>query len=415
MTDNRDRDILRALAEKYMQIATAPVQQQRRQQWSCHYSLQTKRPPVIVSIGIWNKWARSVFGDDTMECSDPELKQYERFFKMSLFQNDIGDDTIIEPWLTVQPSNGDGWFGLWGIVSRQIPSDNPEGAWKYDPAIIDYADADQMQVPHHYIDEEQTQRWADKIEDIVGDIVPINRSRAPRCNGFAADLITIFCHLRGLEQVMIDMYENPEWLHKVMAFMRDGVLINQSEAEQAGDITLTCGDNQAMAYSNETEWPVANSGPRKLSDIWCFSAAQEMALVSPAQHEEFVLQYQLPIISRFKLVHYGCCENLTRKIDMLRQIPNLRSIGVTPSADVQKCAEQIKDDYAFSWRPNPTDMVCAAFEPDRIRSIVRQTLECTKGCHVHIDLKDIETLCGDLSRLKKWTDIVNSELDRAGF
>jgi len=41
---------------------------------------------------------------------------------------------------------------------------------------------------------------------------------------------------------------------------------------------------------------------------------------------------------------------------MLRPIKNLRNIAVTPVADVQVCAEQIKDDYVISWRPNPTEL-----------------------------------------------------------
>ena len=78
--------------------------------------------------------------------------------------------------------------------------------------------------------------------------------------------------------------------------------------------------------------------------------------------DEFMLQYQLPIMAEYGLVAYGCCEDLTRKIDVLRQIRNLRRIAVTPVADVRRCAEQIGTDYVISWRPNPTDMVCAGWD-----------------------------------------------------
>jgi len=415
MPTDRDKSVLRRLAAQYMELAALPIQDERRCQWSDHFSLKPARPPVMASFGMWNKWCPGVFGDPFMECENPELREYERFIKMAIFQHEIGDDTILEPWLTVAASTGDGWGGLWGILSKQIPPETPDGAWKYDPALAEYEDAAKLEVPHHFIDEADTQRRIEMLSEAVGDTIPINISRAPRCLGFANDIITILCFLRGLEQVMTDMYENPEWLHGVLAFMRDGVLTNQSEAEAAGDLSLTCHSNQAMTYCDELEWPAANSGPRKLNQLWEFCAAQEMTLVSPAQHNEFVLQYQLPIMSRFGLVHYGCCEDLTRKIDILRQIPNLRSIAVTPSADVFKCAEQIQDKYVYSWRPNPTDMVCAAFEPDRIASTIRQTIEATRNCHLHNHLKDVETLCGDTDRLRKWTQIVKTELDKAGY
>jgi len=406
-----DIEILRGLAEEYMEVASLPVQQERRKLWSDHLSLKPTRPPVMVSIGFWNKWCTELFCDENMSCQSPMLREYERTLRMALFQHEIGDDTILEPWLTVNANIGDGWDGLWGVKSRHIPPDTANGAWKYDPAIVDYDDAVKLEVPHHFVDEATTRQTVETLQDVLGDVIPINVHRGPRCLGFSGDIITHLCKLRGLEQVMMDMCLAPEWLHGVLAFMRDGILTNHQEAEDAGDFTLSSHCNQAMSYCNDLEWPQSNSGSRKRGDLWGFCAAQEMTLVSPEMHDEFVLQYQLPIISKFGLVHYGCCENLTRKIDMLRKIPNLRSIAVTPSADVAACAEQIGDDYVFSWRPNPTEMVCSSFDPDRVKKIVRNTLDVTRDCLMHIHLKDVETLAGDTSRLSKWVRIAKKEID----
>ena len=41
--------------------------------------------------------------------------------------------------------------------------------------------------------------------------------------------------LRGIENFMADMYDNPEWLHKLVKFMSDGILKAHNEAETAGD------------------------------------------------------------------------------------------------------------------------------------------------------------------------------------
>ena len=66
----------------------------------------------------------------------------------------------------------------------------------------------------------------------------------------------------------------------------------------------------------------------------------------------------------------------------------------------------------MSWRPNPTDMVCASFDPDRIRRIMRHGLEATKDGYVHIQLKDVETVQGEPERLARWVDIVREIADR---
>lgn len=224
--------------------------------------------------------------------------------------------------------------------------------------------------------------------------------------GFYQDIATSLAYLRGLEQFMLDMYESPRQFHELLAFMRDGILQNQSEGEAAGDFSLTGGQNQAMTYATDLPDPQPNSGPCRRSDLWGFFAAQEYTLISPQFHDEFLYQYQLPIMAHWGLTHYGCCEDLTRKIEMLRQAPNLRSIAIAPVADIARCAEQIQRDYVMSWRPNPTEMVATDFNESRIRQIIGDGLRACQGGVVNIHLKDIETVQGEPERLARWVQIV---------
>jgi hypothetical protein len=145
-------------------------------------------------------------------------------------------------------------------------------------------------------------------------------------------------------------------------------------------------------------------------DLWWFCAAQEFAVIGPEQFDEFLVQYQLPIIREFGLVAYGCCEDLTRKLGVLRQIPNLRRIAVSPMANVKECAEQIGDEYVFSYRPSPSDMVGYGWDEARARRILREDLEVCKanGCHVDITLKDVETVQGERQRLFDWMRVARS-------
>jgi hypothetical protein len=251
------------------------------------------------------------------------------------------------------------------------------------------------------------------LQDIVGDILPVDVPRGPAYNGFMADISTDLARLRGLEALMMDMYDNPDELHGLLAFMRDGILDNNREAEEAGDYSLTTQTNQAIPLAPELEPPRPNSGPRKRKELWGFCAAQEFTLVSPAFHDEFLIQYQIPIMEHFALIHYGCCEDLTKKIDILRQFKNLRSIGVAPRADLRKCAEQIGADFVISWRPNPTDMVCAEWDEGLIRRIIREGLDICKGTYMHVFLKDIETVQGDTTRLAEWVRIVKDCIESA--
>lgn len=408
MNSSKDIKILRDLAKQYAGIAAKPVQQKRRDLWAAHFGLQKTRPLVLVTYGMWNVWCREVFGDAAMQCADPFYRAHERTLRMNIFHDSIGDDYIQEPWIAQSASVKGSWDRPWGILQGRHDSAMEGGAWKFDPPIKDWQDTAKLAATPHQIDEEDTARNVARISEAVGDILPIDVVREPFYSGFNADISTHLARLRGLETLMTDMYEYPDELHKLLAFMRDGILANTQAAEDAGDYSLTGQQNQALTYAQGLERPAPNSGARQRKQLWGFCAAQEFTLISPEFHEEFMFRYQRPIMEHFGLVHYGCCEDLTRKIDMLRSLKNLRSIAVAPLANVAKCAEQIGTDYALSWRPNPTDMVCCGWNEDRIRSIVRHGLDASKGCFVHLHLKDVETVEGDPTRLSRWATIVRS-------
>ena len=403
-----DVGILRDLAKRYSEVADEAIQDERRDLWRSHNSLVRTRPLIYVRAFAWREAPESA-----LECQDPFYRAHENYLRQQLYRATFGDDYIIEPWITQTATHIIPPEGPWGVEVKRIASPEPRGAWKYDPPIKELADVEKLVRPHHAIDEQATARNVARLQDAVGDILEVNVSRAPLYRVWHADISTDLAYLRELGQVMWDMVDHPQWLHGLLAFMRDGVLTAQREAEEAGEWRLADHENQAMPSALELRDPEANSQPVTRDQLWAFVAAQEMAQVSPAMHDEFMLQYQLPIMKAFGLVSYGCCEDLTHKIDMVRQIPNLRRIAVAPFADAQRCAEQIGDQYVMSWRPSPAEMVSVQFDPDHIRKTVRGALDAARanGCHVDITLKDVETVEGQPERIHEWVRIVREEIE----
>lgn len=410
-----DRQILRDLVQQYADIAAQPLQQERRDLWRTHQSLQPTRPLILANFGYWNVWCRDTFGDDKLQCEDPFFRAYERILRMDLFRAEVADDCIQEPWLTVGATQkvGGGWTGVWGLETEIERPDTLGGSFRVTgPPLKNWDDIAKLVAPRHEIDEEATAAHLGRLQDAIGDLLTLDVNRGPIMLGFYGDISTSLAYLRGLEQIMVDMYESPHELKQLLAFMRDGILANQAAAEAAGDLSLTNGQNQQMPYAEELPDPRPNSGPCTRKDLWGFFAAQEYTLISPKFHDEFLYQYQLPLMENFGLTHYGCCEDLTKKIDMLKQAKNLRSIAVTPVADLAASVEQIGTDYVISWRPNPTDMVCANWDEARIRRIIGAGLQMAKGTRLHIYLKDIETVQGEPDRLRRWVEIVRDEIDK---
>jgi hypothetical protein len=406
METSRDIQLARALAERYLEACADPDQQRRREVWTAVNSLVPMPPPLYMRLGVC---INEVVAPAALECESPFWRRFEHWFKTQLFVASLWDDSVLEPWLPLRAVFD---YSGWGVEVKHIPPPTPGGSWMYDPPLKTEADLDNLVVPRHSVNEAATQAAYEQLADGVGDLIPIEIDRSPAYQVWTADLSTDLAHLRGLEQMMVDMVDRPQWLHRLLAFMRDGVLKAQQEAEDAGHWRLSSHQNQAMPYCKELAPPQAGSPPVNRSRLWCFLAAQELTLVSPAMHEEFMFNYQRPILEKFGLVSYGCCEDLTRKIAMVKQLPNLRRIAVAPRADLAACAEQAAGEYTLSWRPSPADTVCVGFNEEAILKLLRKGLEEGQGHPMDITLKDVQTVQNQPWRLRRFVELTRRAVDR---
>ena len=402
--NDRDIAVLRELAKQYVEVCADPAQGVRRNLWRQHNSLKKTRPLIYVRAFAWCEMPQA-----HCLCEDSFYREYEDILRYNLFWHSLGDDSVLEPWITVKAVKE---CSGWGVESVRRMPEQERGAFKYDYAIKELDDVRKLRKPWHGIDEKETRKRVSRLQDAIGDILTIDCDRSPY--NYSIALTGDLGMLRGIEVLMLDMVDHPEWLHGLVQFMADGVAAVYDQAEAAGDWGLSPHGytNQAMAYAEELDDPAPNTRGVSRKRLWCYGHSQDFTGVSPAMQEEFILQYQLPVLKRFGLVAFGCCEDLTNKIDMLRQIPNLRRIAVTPFADAARCAEQIGQDYVLGYRPSPTDMVSSGFDPDRIRSILRRDLEACRDCHMDITLKDVETVQGDPDRVPKWVTITREVIDK---
>jgi hypothetical protein len=249
------------------------------------------------------------------------------------------------------------------------------------------------------------------LREALGDILQVQAC----CPPWHANLIGEACALRGIDQFMLDMYDRPEWAHQLMAFLTEGVWRQVRSLEESGVLTLNNGhhynDSGGIGYT--TELPAADFDGEhvRLRDLWGFGVAQEAVGIGPAQHEEFILNYQLRMLQHYGLNAYGCCEPYHAKFGMLERVPRLRRVSVSPWCDLEVAAHACRDRWILSWKPNPA-MVVGRFDQDWIRQTVRGVLETTRGCVVEMVHKDTFTVEHDRSRLETWARIARDEIGR---
>lgn len=412
MVDGRTREYLRDLAKRYVELCASERNQRLIPEWRRHNSLKPGRPMVICGVFI-----ASQIEDEIVQCLPPpraprEYRHLEHWLQTRLWRSTIPDDMVYEPWCWMHADLEPAPPGYWGIPLREV-HDQVSGGSRYLPVVTKLEDLAGLRATQHRVINDNTEAIR-RTRDLIGDIMPLHIYRATEyMMWLGTDLAMALGAMVGMEELMFLLYDQPELIHRMMAFMRDAVMANLGAGEAAGDWSTADGNNYWVPrYVEDLPDPQPAAYEAPLSDLWFFSHAQEFEGVSPAQFEEFLLAYQLPIMERFGLVNYGCCETLNDKIDSLRKIPNLRRILMGPLADLQDGCRQIGGDYVVSWRPSPA-MVSVGFDPEHVRGIIRSGFEQSRGTNVEVMLKEMLTIENDPGRLFQWARIAKEEAERA--
>lgn len=396
----KDCALLRDLAKQVAEVAALPVMAERRAMWVQHNQLQRVRPMILVfPEGAW----RELLPEDTLQCEGEQARRIEWELRRRLYHHaHISDDTVIENiWVVPKRVTQSGW----GLEPRRVASPDATGAWAFDPVILEPRDLAKLRFPEVRYDAEGSLRDLEEMQMLFGDILDVQLRGVAH---ISFHLMSIYTGLRGLEQVMWDMYDHPAMLHGAMQFLEEGSrnLVAQYEALNLLSLNNdgTYHSSGGVGYTTELPAPGYDPAHVRPCDMWASAESQEMAQVSPEMHAEFILPYESRLLAPFGLNGYGCCEDLTHKLDDVLTIPRLRRISISPFADVARCAEKLGGDYIFSWKPHPAHLV-GAFDADRVRAYIRQTLDVSRHCVIEMVLKDTHTCEHHPERFTWWTEI----------
>ena len=363
---------------------------------------------LIFPEGGW----RELPPDEDLRCENPWLRKFERSMRRQIYTFEhFQSDNVVDPAIYVPKeitSSG------WGLQQQWVYSHMPTGARAFDPVIHTPADLKKLHFPEVIYDEALSRKNLTFVQEVIGDLVEVRAQGVAR---LSFHLMNHYTALRGLEEVMMDMVAEPGWMHEAMSILEEG---NRRLVEQYETLNLLELNNDNTYHSTggngwTDELPRPGFDPNHIrpEDMWASAESQELTLVSPAMHAEFALPYESRLLASFGLNGYACCDDLTRKLKSVVNIPNIRRISISPFADVDKCAPQLGPGYIFSWKPRPMDLV-GKFNPGRIRSYLRHTLEVCRrhACVLEIILKDTHTCEHHPERFNAWCRIAREEVTR---
>ena len=408
-----DREVLRRLGARLADIGASAHMDELRRFGTKLNRLQMERPMIFF-------WAGGNLLDDALndllECDSPWARHHERQMRDKLFSHEvIGDDTIINPFYEYRSFVSESDYGVqttrhWGNEGIQ------NGSMCWDPPLKRLPDDLEKLRPRTFTyDHALHAQEFTVLQEALEGVIPVIHGGIwyPWTMGLTNDAIDLI----GLEPFLMAMYDDPDSLHALMTFLRDDCarMLDFYEAQGVlrpnnfGDGFMAAG---GCFYTDRLPQADYQPGqPARLCDCWGMSESQATIGVSPAMFEEFVFPYQLPLISRFGLACYGCCEPLDPLWQIIKQIPNLHRVSVSPWSNQRTMADYLGTHYVFSRKPNPS-LVSSAWDEEAIRLDLRETLEISKGLNVEIIMKDVITVCGEPWRYQRWVAIAREEVAR---
>ena len=392
-----DRTIVRELARRYMAEACSPAQIKANQRMKDTNDLKIVRPVVLIDEMPWHEL--STDPDLALQCQDARARHAECMLRRALYQKKHFNADLLMPaeWV-VRMSYELSPLG----ISPQIHQTQIRGQ-AYLDAMEDESCLDQiipLTLTAHPEHDEANMAY---FTDLFGDSMPVRLAGVDYLYSAFWDVLS---RLRGLEPIFEDMYDRPEYLHKIMQIM-----VSRTQA-QLDFIEQHLHVDPHIVNLHCTPAAVSGLAEDGLKATWYRGMAQAFSCISPAMFKEFELDYIKPVAERFAYTYYGCCEPLDNRIELIKTIKNLRKIGVSPWANVEVCAEQIGRDYVFARKPNPSH-VAIETDPALIR---RETEEAVRaclryGCPAEFVLKDITTISKKPQNLVVWAQTVSDVLD----
>ncbi len=402
-----DREILRRLAERVAAITASQQMLEVRQLWTSINRLSPSRPAIFCDPeNGWNE----IVTEAEMQCHGALARRWEMDLRKEIFWGEeMGDDKPVEPYFDVPyTATPDDW-GLQQVFHKTAG----QGSYVWEAPIRDYAtDLKKLHSPEFSIDWETTRGSVSLAEETFGDILKV------RLKGVWWWSLGVTCPavmLRGLTNLLCDFIDHPDELKQLLAIISQGHLEKIDYLEQNNLLSLnndgTYVGSGGYGFSNDLPQPDFSGSPRCV-DLWGFTESQETVNVSPRMYEEFVFPYEKPIMDRFGLNCYGCCEALHGRWHVVRQHKNLRRVSCSPWADLAKMTAMLGRDYILSVKVNPAALAVPTIDENAIRSDLRHILDITRGHVVELIMKDNHTLGRRPENAVAWCRIAREEVER---
>jgi len=277
-------------------------------------------------------WAKILATDISEYWKDPDVQLAciinMELHKFSVFKDNTYLAGNFAPWFSVVTE-----LSMFGVDVDWRDDRDP---WiKGGPLLQEYDDLEKLQYPDFYksgVMPVAHRFYESFLETVKGrlEIIFPDWARGPFC---------LAVHLRGMENLLMDMYDNPEWVHKLMRFITDSYKLWSTEHAKFTGQPLKKG----KLFNDEINSPT----------------------LSPKMYREFILPYEIEMGEfRGGISYFHSCGNITAFLHDILTIPQLDMIHIGPWTNLQEAVNIIPADISLDICIDPVDDVMYASEEE---------------------------------------------------
>lgn len=392
--------LLTDLAAEVRELSESAEHTSRRKLWVDFHAL--KAPRALASYGMYpHVWERCVAPEGLMVRREGLARSIELQLRCRLWKaRELEDDEPINPtiWLAMPRPRG-GVERLWKVPLEYNRSKLRE-SYKPIPPIQSEADLDLISQPAYQEDAEYRDSLLEQARELINDTLPIK---------FQTDEVHYgpfewAVRMRGIENLLLDVYDRPEWTHRLMDRITSAMIAYHQQREAAGAVDAETSWGFHMYYD---EIPAGQQG--RLAGSWAYVHAQSAASLSPEMYAEFIQPYNARLASLFWKIYYHGCEDLSRKCRVIGELPGLRLFHVGPWTPLEPVIDCLGNSVAYEVHSHPAN-VLFNWNPSQIAADIKRLHSESDGTQRVLKLCDVETFADRGARLLLWAKLASEQV-----
>ena len=412
-----ERAYLCDLAARQAEYAALPVMAERRRQWQdLNDGKPNVRPPFILEA---TNFMFELLPGRRYRCESKAGRAIEKELIRNVRPHEVyQDDRVIPATFDIAWCMDIDEFGpdVKIEVDHVVDSEGMEVGYGFNLPIKDLPqDLRRLRPASVTVDKERTFAWQAFVGDLLGDLLPVVIRVG---NHPSMTLTQRVVHLMGMEAFFLAIYDEPDAVHALMAYLRDNALGIMRQMEELDLLSLNNDHQEAWesSYNFTSLLPATDyeGGRVRQKDRWNATNLQEATGLNPAMAAEFLFPYVREIAGPVGLLYYGCCEAVNDSWDNVRTLPHLRKVSISKWTDEAFMGDALRGTpIVYSRKPDPNFLsVDERLDEDGWAAHIRTTLEAARGCSAEILVRDVYTLHHDLDNARRGAAIALEQIDR---